>query len=156
MWSDGFRQMNSLWLTFEVEPLTSAELNDRLPMCAKHIQFDVHVYHKINFPLEPGIDDNCVVILYIQTILKYKLLWIMVHCVKQLWRYCIYKGWVTHHHIIVSVANCQHQFPPGICADGPLKSQCSIGAACHMYMYVILNTVVRFIWRVLFCRIADG
>ena len=105
MWSHGFLQMNSLWLTSEVEPFTSAELNDRLPMCAKHIQFDVHVYHIINFPLEPGIGDSCVFLLHIHTIIKYKLFWMMGHCSKQLWRYWIYKRWVTHHHIIVSVTN---------------------------------------------------
>ena len=80
-------QMNNVWLTSDYKAFVTAEWNTRLLMLASH--FDMlweESEHQMKCPLQPGIDDNCAVNLYMR---NNKPSWVMLPCDQQVSSYWI-------------------------------------------------------------------
>ena len=82
-------QIDSLWLTSDYEPFVAAEWNNGILMYASDVMFWRMTADRISSPLQPGIDGNCAVILYIR---EHKPSWVMLPCGKLKSRYWICKN----------------------------------------------------------------
>ena len=114
-------QTNSLWLTSDYKPFTAAEWNHGLPMYASYLMFQRLRKLTINSPLQPGIDGNCAVILYIR---EYKPSWMMLPCGKLKSRY-----WICKNQPRVRNANQHLGYPSVWCHDRCLL----VGNVCYEY-----------------------
>ena len=89
-------QMNSLWVTSDYKPFATAEWNSGLSMYASFLMAGRGTPFIIDSPLQPGMDGNCAVILYIR---GYKPSWMMLPCGKMKSRYWICKKQPRVHNV---------------------------------------------------------